>query len=64
MSQFVPVLQDIPVVVQRLIPMVLLTMEMLQLLSHVVVCHWWAGSASSTGAVVEETAVLPQLHLS
>ena len=54
----VQVVQDIPVVTQRLIPMVLVTMEIPQLLFA-----WCAGRASSTGAVVEETAVLQQLHL-
>ena len=44
--------------------MVSLTMEIPQLLFDVGgLCPWCAGRASSTGAVVEKTVVLPQLHL-
>ena len=59
-----PVVQDIPVVVQRLIPMVSLTWRFPIALRHVGLCPWCAGRASSTGAVVKETVVPPQLHLS
>ena len=60
----VPVVQDIPVVMQRLIFMVSLTMEIPQLLSDMVVDPPVSLVVRVPGAVVEETVELPQLHLS
>ena len=48
----------------ELIPMVLLTMEIPSCSSTWWLRPWCAGPASSTGAVVEESAALPLVHLS
>ena len=57
------VVQDIPVVMQKLIPMVSLTIEIPPvLLRQGDRCPAFASGASSTGAVVEQTVVLPRLH--
>ena len=59
----VPQVVTIPVATLRLISMVSLTMEFPEFLLVQVVDVLLAGGASSTGAVVEKTVVLPQLHL-
>ena len=59
----VPQVVIIPVAAQRLTSLVSLTMEIPQLLLDEVVDVLLAGGASSTGAVVEKTVVLPQLLL-
>ena len=59
----VPQVVIIPLATLRLIPMVSLTVEIPQLLLDEVVDVLLVGGASSTGAVVEDTVVLPQLHL-
>ena len=59
----VPQVVIIPVATLRLITMVSLTMEIPHLLLDEVVDVLLAGGASSTGAVVVKTVVLPQLRL-
>ena len=59
----VPQVVIIPVATLRLIPKVSLTMEIPQSLLDELADVLVAGGASSTGAVVEKTVVLPQLHL-